>query len=373
MPTKKSRILMMSLLVLAINVTVANIRRSLGLVASAASQLLCGEVLNRLQIVKMLSKFVLAASLLVAPAFADLQTITSSNHSRSYWIHAPDDLQDGKTYPVVIAFHGSSKLGFDIDGFAMEADVRLSLPLVPTPYSTNRYFVYPNGVGGVWAGPSYGNVSVAEDLQFVSDLIADIKEKYSVDSSRIYATGLSNGAGFVGTIACSSVGGQFAALAPVAGSFYTDFNGTNCTPARSPLPILEIHGGSDKTVYYNGGQGEGGLLPAIPIWLGYWEKRNGCTSNNSTVSSDNGNVHHTTWLCGGQNGTLQHWKVDKNGMCSIIPSECKYLCILTISFLGHDWPSKTINFDMMAAGMGPQPIEANDIVIDFFDQFSLID
>jgi poly(3-hydroxybutyrate) depolymerase len=142
----------------------------------------------------------------------------------------------------------------------------LFVPVLTCVVVIQRYFIYPNGVGGVWAGPSYGNVSVAEDLQFVSDLISDIKSKYSIDTKRIYATGLSNGAGFVGTIACSDVGGQFAALAPVAGSFYTDVNNTNCTPARSPLPILEIHGGSDKTVFYDGGQGEGGLLPAIPTW-----------------------------------------------------------------------------------------------------------
>jgi hypothetical protein len=52
----------------------------------------------------------------------------------------------------------------------------------------------------------------------------------------------------------------------VAGSFYTDANGTDCNPARSPLPILEIHGGVDDTVYYDGGNGEGGLLPSIPDW-----------------------------------------------------------------------------------------------------------
>ncbi|KUL88368.1 hypothetical protein ZTR_04887 [Talaromyces verruculosus] len=297
----------------------------------------------------MLCTIVLAASLLVAPALADLETVISSGRDRTYWVHEPDDFEDGQTYPAIIAFHGSSGIGFNIDGFAMEADVRLSLPVVPTAYSSDRYFIYPDGVNGYWAGPTYANVSVAEDLQFVSDLIADIKSKYSVDSSRLYATGLSNGAGFVGTIACSEVGGQFAALAPVAGSFYTDVDGEGCTPARSPLPILEIHGGSDQTVFYEGGEGEGGPLPAIRTWLGYWQQRNGCTSN-STVDSDSGNVHHTSWICGGQNGTLQHWKVDANG---------------------HDWPSKKINFDMLAAGMGPQPIEANDIVTEFFDQFSL--
>jgi poly(3-hydroxybutyrate) depolymerase len=79
---------------------------------------------------------------------------------------------------------------------------------------------------------------------------------------------MSNGGGFVNTIACSAVGGQFAAFAPASGSFYTDLNGPNngCSPARSPLPMLEIHGGNDKTVAYNGGPGEGGVEPSIPDW-----------------------------------------------------------------------------------------------------------
>lgn len=90
-----------------------------------------------------------------------------------------------------------------------------------------------------------------------------------MDSNRIYATGLSNGGGFVATLACDEEdGGIFAAFAPVAGSFYTDVDETSedCNPARSPLPILEIHGGVDDTTFYDGGEGEGGLLPAISDW-----------------------------------------------------------------------------------------------------------
>lgn len=79
---------------------------------------------------------------------------------------------------------------------------------------------------------------------------------------------MSNGGGFVGTLACSPVGGEFAAFAPASGSFYTDNSGVNdgCTPARSPLPILEIHGGADGSVHYDGGVGEGGIEPSIPTW-----------------------------------------------------------------------------------------------------------
>jgi poly(3-hydroxybutyrate) depolymerase len=80
---------------------------------------------------------------------------------------------------------------------------------------------------------------------------------------------MSNGGGFVGTLACSAVGGEFAAFAPASGSFYTDNSGVNddgCTPERSPLPILEIHGGADGSVNYLGGVGEGGIEPSIPQW-----------------------------------------------------------------------------------------------------------
>ena len=92
--------------------------------------------------------------------------------------------------------------------------------------------------------------------------------RVSLFSSHTNNHSMSNGGGFIGTIACDAVGGQFAALAAGSGAFYTDINGPNngCTPARSPLPVLEIHGGADKTVFYNGGQGEGGPEPPIPDW-----------------------------------------------------------------------------------------------------------
>lgn len=73
------------------------------------------------------------------------------------------------------------------------------------------------------------------------------------------------------------------------------------------------------------------------------------------------------------------WRAKRN--TAALEGRCKWYAIpkqsieqvpsLRCNNVGHDWPSKTINFDMLAAGMGPQPIEANDIVTEFFDQFSL--
>lgn len=103
--------------------------------------------------------------------------------------------------------------------------------------------------------------------------------------------------------------------------------------------------------------------------LEHWAKRNRCTGNSTSHSID-GNVHHTSWTCGGQSGILQHWKVDANGSLSSTKQQ-KDLHVLTLINSGHDWPSKSRNINMLVAGMGPQPIEANELVINFFNQYSL--
>lgn len=160
-----------------------------------------------------------------------------------------------------------------------------------------------------WQGPTYATPGVSDKI-FTADLLNRIKNNYCVDESRIYATGHSNGGGFVGTLACSpGYGDQFAAFAPVSGAFYTDVRGNDtCHPVRSPLPIFEFHGGADLTIPYDGGVGRGGQLPRISDWLARWAERNQCTTF-SVQDSPNG-VHDTKWVCAGKNGALEHIKSD---------------------------------------------------------------
>ncbi|KAJ7150085.1 carbohydrate esterase family 1 protein [Mycena crocata] len=268
-------------------------------------------------------------------------SLTSGGRDRAYSIHLPGDYNASQPYPLVLGFHGSSSVGF-----FFEVDTGLS----GSKYSAGKIMVYPNGVGGAWAGANYSEASVPEDLTFVSDLLNEIRANYCVDNSRIYATGISNGGGFVNTIACSAVGGEFAAFAAGSGSFYTDNTGVDvgCAPARSPLPMLEIHGGADPDVPYAGGQGQGGVEPAITNWLSWWAQRNKCAGN-TTESLFDDDVQHSVWTCDGIEGALQHWKVDD---------------------MKHCWASTTINFSQIAAGQGPTPIDASTIVMAFFDKFT---
>ncbi|KAB5539260.1 carbohydrate esterase family 1 protein [Coniochaeta sp. 2T2.1] len=267
-------------------------------------------------------------------------SLMSSNRNRTYSLHLPAGYNASAPHPVVMGFHGSGTFGG-----LFEADTKLS----EDRYSAGKIMVYPDGVRGNWAGANYSNVSLDVDLQFVHDLLMELRDQFCIDNSRIYATGLSNGAGFVNAIACNAVGGEFAAFAPHSGAYY---NATDqpCTPARSPFAILSFHGGNDTTVPYDGGEGEGGTLPAIRDWLSEWAKRDNCTSDSGqTVDSFDGDVHHVSWNCDGEQAALQHYKIDD---------------------LGHCWASTEPNLSQLGAAQGPTHIDASRIIMDFFDNFT---
>ncbi|QLI73422.1 uncharacterized protein G6M90_00g094480 [Metarhizium brunneum] len=269
--------------------------------------------------------------------------IQSSGVHRSYSVHLPSQYDKHHEYPTILGFHGSSSIGL-----FFQADTKLD----EARFTRDKIMVYPNGLGGAWAGANYSQATVDQDLQFVWDLLADLRQNFCIDSSRIYATGLSSGGGFVDTIACNStVGGEFAAMAPASGSFYTnnDANHHLCEPARVPMPILEFHGGADADVKYGGGQGEGGIEPAIPNWLGWWAARNKCDTPHHQEDLFDGDVHHLSWACGGQEGVVQHYKTDDQK---------------------HDWPSTEPNFSQLAAGDKPTHIQASAIIQDFFMRFT---
>ena len=72
--------------------------------------------------------------------------------------------------------------------------------------------------------------------------------KYSIDTRRIYATGLGDG-GFMAERAGCSMADRIAAIAPVAADFP---KAMICLPSR-PVPAIFLEGTEDPIVPYNGG------------------------------------------------------------------------------------------------------------------------
>ncbi|CAI6093651.1 hypothetical protein V2G26_017230 [Clonostachys chloroleuca] len=228
-------------------------------------------------------------------------TFESDGINRTYRIHLPKSYDKDHSQPLFLFYHGKG---------GQPKDIEYGTQLSTEEVNPNMVAVYPAGVNKSWQGPTYAKPGI-NDLKFTDDLVNRIKSDYCIDESRIYAGGHSNGGGFVGLLACSKEGGHFAAFAPSAAALYTDVNDQSCTPARSPLPIMETHGTADKTIPYEGGKGAGGPLPAIPDWLSRWAKRNKC---DEPKTSDKGKgVTLQQWKCGGKENALRHWKLKDQG------------------------------------------------------------
>ena len=257
-------------------------------------------------------------------------TMQSGGRQREYHVHLPAEYQASRRFPLYVAYHGS-----EISPLSFEADTGFSNPTV----NPGAITVYPRGVDLHWEGPTYATEGVS-DLQFTTDLLQQLGNDFCIDETRVYATGHSNGGGFVNTLACDAVhGAAFAAFAGVASALYTDLHGNqNCNPARAPLPVFEAHGTGDEVIPYQGGKGGGGDLPAIPEWIERWAERNSCVQRMDTAVSDKVDIQN--WDCSDLRSSLRHIIMD--GKDHEYPSrddETIFISPLVIEFLSaHQKP-----------------------------------
>ncbi len=94
---------------------------------------------------------------------------------------------------------------------------------------------------------SCGWTSCHDDVGFLKTLVASVSEQYSVDENRFFVSGFSNGAMMTQRIACEA-SELFAAAALVGGRLERGFE---CTPSHR-MPLLQMNGGSDRTVPFDG-------------------------------------------------------------------------------------------------------------------------
>lgn len=243
---------------------------------------------------------VLIAALAVPAYAADkTETLSHGGLARSYVVHTPPQFDGKVALPVVLAFHGG---GGNPD----------SMVLMTGMNTTADYYgfiaVYPAGTGSksdtlTWnAGRccGYARDNKTDDVGFVSTLIDDLKVKYKIDTRRVYATGISNGAQMSYRLACE-LSNKITAIAPVGSQRVFD----TCKPKRA-VPIMHVHGTADQCAIYGGSNACGGCSAAVLKELGTivpadtWQcdpvdqqvlqaaRSNGCSSNTRTVYTKGG-------------------------------------------------------------------------------------
>jgi polyhydroxybutyrate depolymerase len=230
---------------------------------------------------------------------ATTATITSGGRDRTYRLHLPASYQQNRPTPVVLVFHGRHGTARDIEKFSAFDTV-------------DAITIYPQGLPAsdgetAWEGaPGMAGVN---DLRFVTDLLDRTRETLCADPTRVFATGKSQGAGFVSLLACR-MSDQIAAFGTVSGAFYPGFD-KGC-PGPRPVSLVDFHGTGDPQIHYTGGMSHRESYPPMPEWFARRAGYAHCGPNPGTsgIGSD---VTVLTWAGCAPGAALVHYRITDGG------------------------------------------------------------
>ena len=161
--------------------------------------------------------------------------IDFDDKERCWLLLVPENIDYSKESPLVIDMHGiggNMYLQHNLTRFAN----------VSEEYGV--YVVYPQGHNNEWNMGDDICCGDDDDFGFILEMIEIIKQKYTVDESRIYSTGWSNGCGMTQRLAAQA--SEIFAAAACSSMYFMD----DPTADYSPIPFMEIHGLVDELVHY---------------------------------------------------------------------------------------------------------------------------
>ncbi|MFC0168150.1 alpha/beta hydrolase family esterase [Pseudoduganella danionis] len=201
--------------------------------------------------------------------------------ARKVLVHLPPGYDGSKALPLVLALHGGgghAALMAEDSRYGWQRQADQGGFIVAFPNGASRL---PGGRLATWnAGGccGYARDQNIDDVAFLRAVVAELKERYRIDSARVFATGMSNGGMMAHRLACDAAD-LFRAVASVAG---TDAS-AHCQPVR-PIAVLHIHARDDDHVLYAGGAGPQAFrdrrsvmeFVSVPDTVARWVQRDQC-------------------------------------------------------------------------------------------------
>lgn len=269
----------------------------------------------------------------------DNGSFVSSGEEREYLLYVPKGYDRSRPAPLVISMHAAG-----LWGAAQKETSRWN------DLADRKGFivVYPSGVGGkgerVWRAEPGDDLK--KDVRFISELIDTLRAAYNIDSTRIYANGLSNGGGMAFALSCT-LSNRIAAIGMVAAAQTLPWR---WCPDQRPVPMIAFHGTADPDVPYNGGSSwlSARPFPSVPRWSALWAKRNRCNPDPSDSSVAADVIRRVYGGCA-------------NGAAVVL---------YTVSGGGHTWPGGT-PLPEWFVGRTTRSIDATSLMWDFFNAHRL--
>ena len=222
----------------------------------------------------------------VDPNDPTLHTITINGmQPRTYYLRIPAQYSAATSVPLLLALHSRT----------MSAKTILTdSQILSSAESLNFIVAGLNGAvhesASSWnAGKCCTNATTYEenDLLFASTVIDFVTSKYSIDKSRVWVMGHSNGGMMAYRLACD-LSEKVTAIAVVTGALVDD----SCTPTK-PVSTLHIHGNLDPTVPFHGG----GKFETPSIFHSVQEMANKNSCTGSPKESSDAIEERYIWTC----------------------------------------------------------------------------
>jgi polyhydroxybutyrate depolymerase len=295
---------------------------------------------------------VIAVALLAAVAATQHVKIRVDGLERRYRLHVPA-VHDSPA-PLILAFHGGGNTPKQMEkmtGLSALAD------------REGFIVAYPEGVKDFWndgRGTMRSAKSGVDDVAFTRAVIEDIQRRATIDTSRIYATGISNGGILTNRLGCA-MADTFAAIGPVVATLASNV-AQQCRPSE-PIGVIGIISVDDPRIPFAGGEtggstheGVGGQVEGGRATEELWAKVDGCNLSPAVVAIparvDDGTSVAKRAYSECKNGTAVVWYEISGG--------------------GHRWPpyhphsARAAKKITATFGKSSQNIDATAVLWEFF-------
>ena len=268
------------------------------------------------------------------------ESIVSGEYNRTFGLYRPTGWDKLKQMPLLLVLHGAG-------GDAEKMEELSSFEAIAE--REKFVLVYPEGIGYQW-NDGRGRNELVNDVGFIRRLIDFMISEYSIDSNKVYVSGMSNGGFMTMRLACE-LSDKIAAVAAVASTVDSSLD-AGCQPLK-PMPVMLITGNKDKLVPFNGG-----IVPRLPnsVLLSQrslaqkWAKRNGC--NTTPIITEMPELTHD-----GTTVTKSVYGGGKNNAEVIT-----YL----IGNGGHTWPGGYQYLSPALIGKTTHELNASETIWEFF-------
>lgn len=313
------------------------------------------------------------------------ESVTVDDVNREFMVRLPRGYDAQQHYPVVLLLHGMNQDTDDIERltrFDELADKDSVIVVYPAALhgrwnvgvhpemrrpmmgpGPRRRWGYPGG--GYPGGPPGGGGGYPpggqrpnrepeeqhrqgppDDIAFFNQMLDQIGSKFSADSSRIYAVGLSQG-GFMSLRLGCALSDRIAAVAAVGSAMPKTMV---CVPTR-PVSVLMINGTSDPVVPYGGGREHNLDLQTLSAEdsAKAWAKIDHCAEK----------AEHSKLPAQGKGG--METKVDTYQGCQ----DNSQVALYSVKGAGNTWPSGEQYEAENAIGKTSSDLDADQVIWRF--------